>query len=419
MTPVSWLTPQRIIAQACLLLVCLWAVAIFDFSTSGVIDRAGNVKFQDFLPTYLATKALHADKPIEMYDWQLENQREHAIAPQWKYAVPMVYGPQVAWCFEPLAESPFLRAASVWTGLSLLFYLACCYLLLRTSALRENPRVFWLLALAYPPLFHFAVRGQMSAVPLLCFTLAFLAWRADHSMLAGIALGFLIFKPPFLVAIPVVLLLAGSWRALGGMFISAVGQLWLTWACFGTTVMREYVTTLMNLPRLSALTEGRNASIQMHSLRAFWDLLIPWPHISLAFYAASSLAVIWLALRSWKSEGPLSVRFSSLLLATVLVNPHLYVYDLLALMPVFILLADWMLRNSDHPSSAKLKVLLYGAYVLPLFGPLSLVTHVQISIVIFALLQWEILCLLDKPLTFGRKQLSQEEFHKLTPVCEA
>ena len=35
-------------------------------------------------------------------------------------------------------------------------------------------------------------------------------------------------------------------------------------------------------------------------------------------------------------------------MAAVLVNPHLFVYDLLVLAPVLLLLADWVVRNAGH-----------------------------------------------------------------------
>ena len=51
----------------------------------------------------------------------------------------------------------------------------------------------------------------------------------------------------------------------------------------------------------------------------------------------------------WKSSAPLALRFSALTLAAVLVNPHLFVYDLLVLAPVLLLLADWILTRSTNP----------------------------------------------------------------------
>ena len=87
----------------------------------------------------------------------------------------------------------------------------------------------------------------------------------------------------------------------------------------------------------------------MHSLRSFWALLIPSPTLVWVLYVASSMIVIAVAVAIWKSSPSLALRFSSLLLAAVLVNPHLYIYDLLALAPALLLIADWAATHMQHP----------------------------------------------------------------------
>ena len=119
-------------------------------------------------------------------------------------------------------------------ALSVLLYFGCVYLIWKTcTTLKSSAALVALCALAYPPLFHFFVRGQISVLPLVCFTAAYLAFRARRDWLAGIALGFLFVKPQFLVAVPVVLLFGKSWRAFAGLVISAAAQLGLTFAYFG------------------------------------------------------------------------------------------------------------------------------------------------------------------------------------------
>ena len=78
-------------------------------------------------------------------------------------------------------------------------------------------------------------------------------------------------------------------------------------------------------------------------------------------------------MRVWKSSAPLALRFFALTLAAVLVNPHLFIYDLLVLIPALLLVADWILTNVDDSSAAVLRLLVYLACILPLFGPLATV----------------------------------------------
>jgi alpha-1,2-mannosyltransferase len=390
---VQWLTPRRLTAQAWILLVCLWPVAILDFSTSGVMDRAGNVKFQDFVQFYVGGTLVRGGRTASLYDWRTALAMMHEIAPQWKFGLPMVYGPQVEALFVPLSRFSFLMAAAIWVAISVGVYLACCYLLWRSCpALAPYSSLFWPLVLAYPAFFHYVIRGQISPLMLVCFTAGWFAFRADRPLLAGLVLGCLAFKPQFLVAIPIVFLLARAWKPLVGTVVGAAGQLALTWAWCGTEVMRQYLWTLANLSRLVAATETTKAHAQMHSLRSFFSLLAPCPNVALGFTLITTVIIMVLAARTWRSDLPLPVRFSALIVALVLVNPHLFVYDLLVLVPALILLAEWILneRIPEPPVRNVLACCLYGAYLLPLFGPLTMITHLQLSVLALVWLQWEL-----------------------------
>ena len=87
---------------------------------------------------------------------------------------------------------------------------------------------------------------------------------------------------------------------------------------------------------------------------------------------------------------PMSLRFSSLLLASVLVSPHLTVYDLVVLAPAILLLADWLIDQPPTPSANTMGTILYLVYALPLVGPLALWTHVQLSVIAMAIIIYSI-----------------------------
>ena len=395
----SWLNPRRLRAQAMLLALCVWGVCAFDYSTPGLFDRGGNIKFQDFFQFPVSAGLIAQGRADELYNPQILTNALRAVAgPDTKVRLQYFYGPQVALPFIPLRALSFLAQAAIWVALSALLYFGCVYLIWKTcTALKSCAALVALCAIAYPPLFHFFVRGQISVLPLVCFTAAYVAFRAERDWLAGIALGFLFIKPQFLVAVPVVLLLGRSWRAFAGLVISAGAQLGLTFAYFGQSVMLAYFHMLLHSASQPGTTELSLSPIQMHSLRSFWALLIPSPAVVWMLYLASSILVIVLAIATWRSSPFLPLRFSSLLIAAVLVNPHLYIYDLLALGPALLLMADWAASHVHHPWIAELRVLLYVSFLLPLFGPISRWTHVQLSVVAFTAL----LCLLWRISSFA------------------
>jgi hypothetical protein len=390
MAPASnWLTPRRIRAHAIILAVCLWGVCAVDYSRLGLFDRAGNIKFQDFLQFPISAHLIAQGRAAELYVDQVLAEGIREIAGNTRVELKYFYGPQVAWPFIPLGRFSFLTQAEIWAALSLFIYFGCIRLIWKScGTLNSNWKIVALCALAYPPLFHFFVRGQLSAAILLFVTAAYVAFRAQHEWLAGMALGFLVLKPQFLVAIPFVLLAARAWKPFVGLVIGAGAQLALTFFYFGRAVMRAYFTMLLHSASQPGSTELRLSPIQMHSLHTFWELLVPWPHGVWIFDLLTSIIVFAIAAAIWRSSNSLALRFSALIIAAVLVNPHIYIYDLLALAPALLLLADWSIKNPQHPSTPALRALLYLAFVLPLLGPLARWTHVQLSVVVFVALLW-------------------------------
>jgi hypothetical protein len=109
-------------------------------------------------------------------------------------------------------------------------------------------------------------------------------------------------------------------------------------------------------------------------------MLLPWPRLAVALYIVTALFALALAARCWQSKLPLPLRYSVVLLATVLVAPHLTVYDLVILAPAFLLLSDWIAAQPNDSTVPHLKLLMYLAFALPLLGPFARWTHLQLTV---------------------------------------
>ena len=159
----KWLTPKRMRAQAVVLAVCLWGVFAVDFSTAGLYDRAGNIKFQDFLPFYISARLIAQHRAAELYDPNTRAQELQSILGQpTPVRLSNLYGPQVDQLFLPLVHLPFLVAARIWTMLSLVLYFVCIYSVWRhLRKLWAFRGLVFIAALAFPPLFHLCARGQI------------------------------------------------------------------------------------------------------------------------------------------------------------------------------------------------------------------------------------------------------------------
>ena len=382
----TWLTSRRLRAHGLLLALALWSVYGWNLATPGLRDRHGNLKGTDFLHLYTLGSLAIAHRGADLYDMNAQAALAAQRVPEAagiRY-LPL-YPPQVSILFAPLARLTYGWALALWWICSAGLYGVCCYILWRACPnLREYPGTIGTLAAAFPAFFHLIAWGQTSALALACFTLMFFLLSDQREFLAGLVLGCLIFKPQLGLAAAIVFVSIGAWKIVWGAAMSAVAELSVGVLYYGIEPLRQWMRTLWNVPTMLPLLEPK--LYQTHSLRTFWSLLVPWPGLAFGLYILSSAVVLGLTIATWKHRQavPLSLRYSALLFATVLLSPHLTVYDLVILAPAFIVLGDWIVGQQSTSSARQMGTLLYLAYMLPLLGPYARLTHVQLSVVAMA-----------------------------------
>jgi len=384
----SWLSARRVRTHALLLAVVLWTVYAVDMSTPGLLDRFGTIKGADFLHFYTLGKLALANRGDLLYDMRAQAFELANFVPQARgYTYVSLYGPQVSLFFAPFAVFSYQWALVAWLALNILICAFCCFAVWKTCPnLRNEGKTVVVAALAFPGFFNLVLWGQTSGLALLCFTLMYLALRARRPFLAGLAFGLLIFKPQLALAVAIIFLCAGEWKILSGSVVAAAGEIGTAWWHYGTGVMRNYLHAITHVGEVFPFLEPR--LYQTHSLRSFWTLLLPWSTLSWGLYLASAIVVLVLALLCWRSRVPLPLRYCALLLATVLVAPHLTVYDLTILAPAFLLLVDWALSSQNRSFSGALELLIYLCYPFFLLGPATRFTHVQFSVVAMTAMWW-------------------------------
>jgi alpha-1,2-mannosyltransferase len=376
----SWITAKRLRVHGLLLALSLWSVYAWNVATPGLFDRAGNLKGTDFLHFYTLGSLALAHRGADLYNMSAQSQlvAQRVPAATGIRYLP-VYPPQVSILFAPFAHLSYPCALVLWLTLSSLIYGACIYVLWRICPnLRNYGLTVLVLALAFPAFWHLIAWGQTSALALACFTLAFCALHAERELLAGLALGCLIFKPQLGLAAAVIFVDTRRWKVVAGALFSALAQLAAAWIYYGPDSLRIWIQTLFRFPSLLPLLEPK--LYQTHSLRTFWTMLLPWPNLAFGLYILTALLTLALAARCWQSSVSLPLRYSALLLATVLVAPHLTVYDLVILAPAFLLLTDWIVAEPNQSTTSCLELLLYLAFALPLLGPLTRWTHLQLTV---------------------------------------
>ena len=393
----AWISDRRLRAHGTILALCLWSVYGWMVATPGLRDRNGNLKGTDFSHLYTLGSVALTHRAVDLYDAAAQTEitaRRIPGAAGVAY-IPM-YPPQVSIFFAPLAALPYSAALVIWLVISALVYGLCCYVTWLACPRLHNER--WtvvLLAVAFPGFFHLIVWGQTSAMALACFTAAFFFLRDEKPFLAGLALGCLMFKPQLGIAAAFVFVYARAWRVVMGGLLSAAAQLVLPAIYYGPESLRAWARMTRSVAINVALLEPR--PYQTHNLRIFWTMLIPGRTLPFTLYVVSALVILGLTAAVWSRRPalPLSMRYSALLLASVLVAPHLIVYDLVILAPVFLLLADWIIAQpatmQPARSASAMRVLLYLTYLAPLVsGPIAHWMHLQISVGVMSVLIYAI-----------------------------
>jgi hypothetical protein len=374
------LTRKRVRGHATLLGLIVWGAYVVNIATFGLTDREGQLKGADFLHFYVLGNIARMHDGGMLYDAH----QQATLATQLIHQVPRetylpVYGPQYSLLFLPLATLPYGWAAAVWMLGSALVYIACCGLMLKACPrLKDDRGTVFLLAASFPGFFYLVASGQNAAIALIAFTAAFFCFRGKQPLLAGMALGLLMYKPQFGVMAAVVFVLTLEWKVIAGALITGGGQIAAGALYYGKPTLDAYFGRIVHVNENASALEPHLD--RLHGLMAFWQMLLPWHGVVLALYAATALVVIAITVWCWRSKAPIELRYAVFLLGSALVNPHLTDYDLVTVVPAFLLIGDRILLGDESVERDEARVLTYAAYCLPLFGPLLKTFHVQLSV---------------------------------------
>lgn len=357
----------------------LWiGIGIVMVAGPGHLSITGSVKGTDFVHFYTLGRQVLAGRGADLYDSQAQFDFQRSLIPESGGARYLpVYPPQTALLFAPFAQWSYGTGAFLWISLTIAIYAAIVWVLRRTSLSSIQDTTFLVsAAAAFPPLTQLVLHGQTTVVPLVSF---FLGWRAlerGRMFLAGFALGFLAIKPQFGLALAVVAIACREWRLTVGAVTAMCMQVAVVDLSLGGSVLMEYFRTLQALSNIASLLEPR--PYQLHSLRSLTALL-PEP-IAFPAWILSIIPVLVMSVLVWRAELPVSVRFGMLVIASVLVNPHLTVYDATVLILPLAWIGGWVLNEGCHEmDTRRFWTGVYGLYLFLLF-PTAYVVGVQASV---------------------------------------
>lgn len=372
-------------------------MAIFAVSPNFRLDSSPDASpfAGDFLQEWVGGYIVRAGDYARFYDIEYARELEHderLVGFAWNNEryLPIVYPPFYYAAVSPLSLFSVPTAAGIWAFLMVAGFAGAGWLLIWHGRKALPKLSCWLIpaALLFMPLIENLTSSQKGTVCLLILSGTFVLLDGMRPFAAGALFGLLAFKPQLTLVIAPAMLLAGQWRfVLGG----ATTGLALGAACLalGTDVCRQYV--LFSTGAADYLHSSGYDLTKSHCLYGFFTLLCGGEATTFVKGAtfASFLgvaALLFLVLRrGLQPAAPqFPLQFSALVLATVLVSPHLFTYDLTILLLPILLLGMALAKQTIRPANRSmlgwlLAFLFAGAGISPL---IAAQTGVQPSVLI-------------------------------------
>ncbi|EFL53234.1 Protein of unknown function DUF2029 [Solidesulfovibrio fructosivorans JJ]] len=323
------LTPWRLRVYPRLLLFALAlavGAALVSGSGAGVVSgRLGG----DFAEFYAAGRIVRSGDARRLYDPAVQRaaQVDLMLSSGGAY-VPFAYPPPFALPFALLAALPYRLAYALHLAVMAALLYGALWLACREMAWAKPyvPAVFCAAVLFYPML-RALLGGQNTPLTLALCVAAWSLERRGRTLLAGLCLALLCFKPQFGLALLGLFLLAGRWRMAGAGILGLAGLGLVATVLCGPTWPTAWLGHAKWVVATSLALEGDKAVSLLGVSR---HLLAGSPRAALAVGLCLSLVVTAILGRAfWRRRGR-DIPFSLLGLAVtglVLLAPHAYFYD--------------------------------------------------------------------------------------------
>lgn len=268
---------------------------------------------------------------------------------------PFIYPPPFLFVTAILALFPYTAAHLGWAFATFAGYAAAI-----RSIIGE--RIGFLLAAAFPAVLANFASGQngLLTAALVGGALFFMRQRP---VLAGCLLGCLIYKPQFGILFPLILVIDGRWRMIFSAAVTVILLVAASCAIFGFEAWEAFFRALPAYSQLHLADHGEHWT-KMQSLFIEVRLLggsetLAWL-VHGAFASLGVLALVGL----WRSNASFEMKAAALAVATVLVPPSLFLYDL----PVLAVALAFLIREARITGFLSYELASIGAACLLIFA---------------------------------------------------
>lgn len=380
------LREKRVRGHALVIAAGLWLASSWTVATPGLFDRNGILKGVDFLQFYVAGRVVANGHASSLYDWPaFARELSGSVAGLGDTLFLSVYPPVLAVLFAPLGRLGYGTALVAWSAVSAGVYALSLAAVFRSCTILHPHRGTYVLAAAgFVPFQQLILHGQVGSLVLGLFVAAWLALRRGRLFWVGLSLGLLILKPQFGIAAVLGFICTWSVSLLIGAVTGAVLAIAGTLPFVGTAGWLAYVQKVPVILQSEDVFEPK--LWQMHNLKAAIGLLLGTGALGTLVYVLAAAATVVVVRQAWKASADPDLRAATLVLGVALVNPHLYVYDLLIVALPLVLIVTWTLRHPTSTATPAARALSHALCWVPLLGPLAAITHVQLTAPLLVLL---------------------------------
>jgi hypothetical protein len=316
------------------------------------------------------------------YDWSAFDALQVSLLPASSdYDYRPSYPPLVPALYAPFALLPFATAFAAWLAASTVAY--GCLMAVAARPWRHPSHAPEVLAsLIFPPFIAHQVLGQSTIWPLIGFVGGWWLMTRGRPVLAGIALSLVAIKPHLGMALAIVLVATRSWPTISGIGLGCGAQAILTALVCGTGAVTAYVRTtiiVLHNPMLIDPTDPRHT----HALRTSLERITSVTTATVAWLVLCGV-IAWLTVKVWRRSEEWTLRFATLLVATLLISPHVQTYDAILLAPATLWLTQWALQNHRRQMVVGLAVL-----SVIFLTPATRIAGIPLTIPLMIWLLWE------------------------------
>ncbi len=326
----AWLNRDRVVVWCAILLGLQAALLIVIASWQHGMFGAAVSTSSDFVSFYAAGKLALGGTPALAYD-----QSAHYLAEQAARGAGLpyqffFYPPVYLLICAALATLPYYAAFALLQVGTL-----APFLWVARQLLRGHGWAWAVPVLAFPAVFWTIGLGQNAFMTAALFG-GFALLLDRKPTMAGVLIGLLCYKPHFGVLVPVALIAGGHWRAFIAATTTVAVVIGLSVALFGTDTWWAYLGATLNAK--AVFGSGRIDYAGIVSIFGAERLMGFAVGPAYALQAIASLEMVMLVALIWRRELPPSIRFATLLAATLLAVPIALIYDQMLLLLGAILL---------------------------------------------------------------------------------